>query len=310
MRPLSSSDPLPDPMNNPYRGRFAPSPTGPLHIGSLIAAVGSFLEARRHDGAWLVRMEDLDPPREMPGAAEHILRTLEVYGFEWDGPVLYQNARHPAYEAALEILAQRGLLYPCACTRREIADSALRGIEGRIYPGTCRNGLAPGKSARAWRVKVHDTVIAFDDAVQGHVSQNLTRDIGDFVLKRADGLFAYQLAVVVDDAMQGITHVVRGADLLDSTPRQIYLQRLLGLRTPHYAHLPVAANARGEKLSKQTRAVPLDLSHPVPPLWQALNFLGQRPPDDLTHASLTTLWQWARESWQLNAIAKIKSIML
>lgn len=297
-------------MNSPYRGRFAPSPSGPLHIGSLIAALGSYLEARTHDGQWLVRMEDLDPPRETPGAADLILRTLEIYGFEWDGEVFYQSRRHPAYEAALEALKQRGLLYPCGCTRKEIADSALFGIEGPIYPGLCRNGLASGKAVRAWRIKVDGRGIAFDDAVQGCIAQNLALDIGDFVLKRADGLYAYQLAVVVDDAEQGITHIVRGADLLDSTPRQIHLQQLLGVPTPQYAHLPVAANTAGEKLSKQTKASPLRLSDPVPALWQALNFLGQNPPDHLANADLKTLWQWALETWRLAAVPKTKSIMV
>ena len=215
-------------MRNQYRGRFAPSPTGPLHFGSLIAAVASYLEAKTCKGQWLLRMEDLDRPREMPGAADVILRTLQAFGFEWDGPVLYQSRRDEAYAAALEKLRQAGFIYGCACTRREIADSAIDGIDGPVYPGTCRGGLPSGKSPRAWRMVTEDRNIAFDDAIQGRLSQNLQRDIGDFVLKRADGLYAYQLAVVVDDAEQGITHVVRGADLLDSTSRQIYLQQMLG----------------------------------------------------------------------------------
>ena len=291
-----------------YCGRFAPSPTGPLHIGSLIAAVGSYLEARTHGGLWIVRMEDLDPPREMPGAADLILRTLEAYGFEWDGPVLYQSHRHEAYDATLETLKQHGQLYPCGCTRKEIADSALTGIEGPVYPGTCRFGLAPEKTARAWRVRVEDRVIAFEDAVQGTISQNLARDIGDFILKRADGFYAYQLAVVVDDADQGITHVVRGADLLDSTPRQIYLQQLLGLPAPHYMHLPVATNDSGEKLSKQTRATPLNLTDPAPALYQALHFLGQRPPEALSRSDPDTLWAWAKLHWQAGRIPRAKAI--
>lgn len=281
-----------------YIGRFAPSPTGPLHFGSLVAAVGSYLEAKTHGGHWLVRMEDLDPPREQPGAADLILRTLEAYGFEWDGPVLYQSRRGEAYEAALERLRQDGLLYPCSCSRKEIADSAMQGIEGPVYPGTCRNGLH-GKPARAWRVRTTTQETAFDDAIQGRQSQMLERNIGDFVLKRADGFYAYQLAVVVDDAEQGITHVVRGADLLDSTPRQIWLQQLLGLPTPQYMHLPIATNAAGEKLSKQTLAPPLDLTDPVPALWQALAFLGQNPPEELAITSLAGLWQWAQNQWIL-----------
>ena len=289
-----------------YRGRFAPSPTGLLHFGSLVAAVGSYLEAKKHQGKWLLRMEDLDPPREMPGAADAILRTLAAFGLEWDGAVLYQSTRHAAYDAALESLKQHHWLYPCSCTRKEIADAGLIGIEGVVYPGTCRNGLATGKTARAWRVRVEDKPITFDDAVQGHITQNLARDIGDFILKRADGLVAYQLAVVVDDAMQGITHVVRGADLLDSTPRQIHLQRLLGLPTPHYAHLPVAVNDAGEKLSKQTLATPLDLAQPAHALWQALTFLGQHPPAALRASDITTLWNWAHQHWDIGSIPRVR----
>jgi glutamyl-Q tRNA(Asp) synthetase len=290
-----------------HRGRFAPSPTGPLHFGSLVAAVGSYLEARAHDGEWLVRMEDLDPPREQPGAADLILKTLEAYGFEWDGAVLYQSRRGDAYESALNRLRENGLLYPCACTRKEIADPALVGIEGPVYPGTCRSGLHE-REARTWRVRTDMKATTFDDAIQGHQSQVLERYIGDFVLKRADGLYAYQLAVVVDDAAQHITHIVRGADLLDSTPRQIHLQRLLGLPTPHYAHLPVATNAAGEKLSKQTLATPLDASSLVPALWQALAFLGQAPPAELSQGDLSSLWQWASHHWKLAAVPAMRAL--
>jgi glutamyl-Q tRNA(Asp) synthetase len=290
-----------------YRGRFAPSPTGPLHFGSLVAAVGSYLQARTHRGEWLVRMEDLDPPREMPGMADHILKTLAAYGFEWDGEIQYQSRRSEAYEITLSQLREADQLYPCACTRKEITDSAVQGIEGPVYPGTCRNGLH-GRDPRAWRIYTSMEEITFDDAVQGYQSQVLERDVGDFVLKRADGFYAYQLAVVVDDAVQGITHVVRGADLLDSTPRQIWLQRLLGLPTPQYAHLPVAVNGRGEKLSKQTMATPLDLVHPAPSLWKTLSFLGQNPPDELRD-DLSSLWHWAKSSWQLDAVPKSRAIM-
>jgi len=290
-----------------YRGRFAPSPTGPLHSGSLVAAVGSYLEAKSHQGAWLVRMEDLDPPREVAGAADLILKTLEAYGFEWDGPVLYQSRRSEFYESALAQLQQNGLLYPCGCTRKEIADSAVHGIEGPVYPGICRHGMmVSGKTARAWRVRVNASDIVIEDQVQGTLTQNLDRDIGDFVLKRADGYYAYQLAVVVDDATQGITHVVRGADLLDSTPRQVYLQRLLGLPTPVYAHLPIAVNAAGEKLSKQTLAAPLDIGNPAPALHQALRFLGQNVPAELAAADPCALWQWAREHWRLANVPSLR----
>lgn len=287
-----------------YRGRFAPSPTGPLHLGSLVAAVASYLEARTHKGEWLVRMEDIDKPREVPGAAEEILHALAAFGFEWDGAVVYQSARAETYAAALQRLKDAGLIYACACSRKEIADSATQGIDGLVYPGTCRHGLPPGKSARAWRISTEDRSIAFDDAVQGRISQNLGRDVGDFVLQRADGLYAYQLAVVVDDAEQGISDIVRGADLLDSTPRQIYLQQMLGLGTPAYAHVPVLANRNGEKLSKQTLARPLDTAKPSAQLWQALQFLGQRPEAALQQASLATLWDCAMAGWRLQAVPR------
>ena len=262
----------PDPA---YRGRFAPSPTGPLHFGSLVAAVGSYLDARHHNGNWLVRMEDLDTPRCVPGAAEDILHTLAAFGFASDEPVIYQSRRTATYEAALQKLKESGAAYPCCCTRKEIADSALHGIEGFVYPGTCRHGMVHTRTTPAWRVRTDLTAapIAFEDALQGSISQNIETDIGDFVVKRADGLFAYQLAVVVDDAEQRITHVVRGSDLLASTPRQIHLQHLLGLTTPRYMHLPVAVNEAGEKLSKQTLAAPVDVAQPAATLLRALEFL-------------------------------------
>ncbi len=292
----------------PYRGRFAPSPTGPLHFGSLIAALGSCLEARRNGGEWLVRMEDLDRPREEPGAADAILRTLEAYGFEWDGPVLRQSVRGEAYAAALARLHQGGLVFACACTRREISDSTLDGAVEPVYPGTCRNGIAPGRAARAIRMRVGDAVVGFDDRFQGRVEQDLSREVGDFVVKRADGLFAYQLAVVVDDFEQSITDVVRGADLLASTPRQILLQRRLGYPAPGYAHLPVAVNPGGEKLSKQTRAAPLEAGEAALHLWRALSFLGQDPPAILRGESVAPLWAWARGNWRGDRVPRRRSI--
>ena len=291
-----------------YRGRFAPSPTGPLHLGSLLAAVGSYLESRIRRGIWLVRVEDLDPPRIVPGAADDILRTLEACGMYWDGEVVYQSARDDAYHAALHELKQDGLLYPCACSRREIADSAVSGIEGYVYPGTCRAGLPEGKTARALRLDTRGATIEFDDALQGRIRHNLEAEIGDFVVYRADRVFAYQLAVVVDDAEQGITDVVRGADLLDSTPRQIYLQRLLGLATPRYIHLPVAVDGNGEKLSKQTLAPPLDAARPVPALVEALHFLGQQPPTELARASLDEFWQWAVQNWRIQRVPSTRQL--
>lgn len=295
-----------------YRGRFAPSPTGPLHFGSLVAALGSYLDARTQGGEWLLRMEDVDTPRNVPGAADDILRTLENFGFEWDGPVLYQHSRFDAYAEALERLKRAGQVYGCTCSRKEIADSARRpAIDGGLaYPGTCRGGLAPGRDARAWRLRVDDDEIAFDDRLQGRLAQHLESDIGDFVLRRADGLFAYQLAVTVDDDFQKISHVVRGADLLASTPRQIWLQRCLGFATPSYAHLPVAANAAGEKLSKQTLARALAGDQAAAELVQALNFLGQAPPLELTRATVAEVWVWARENWSFEAIPRRPAIIL
>ena len=237
-----------------YRGRFAPSPTGPLHFGSLVAAVASWLDARAAGGEWLVRIEDVDTTRTVPGAADEILRTLAALGLESDGDVVWQSARTPLYDEALQRLRARGRVYRCRCSRREIADSTLRGPEGPVYPGTCRAACLDGATAGADRLIAPADPVAFIDRVQGAITQDVARDVGDFVLRRRDGLHAYQLAVVVDDAAQGITDVVRGADLLWSTPRQIVLQRELGLPTPRYLHVPVATNERGEKLSKQTLA--------------------------------------------------------
>lgn len=291
-----------------YRGRFAPSPTGPLHFGSLAAAVGSYLEAKQHHGIWLVRMEDLDTPRIMPGAADGILRTLERFGLHWDEEVIYQSQRTAAYDAALQHLQTIGMVYPCSCTRKEIADSALHGIDGQIYPGTCRNGLPAGREGRAWRVRTDNQAIEFIDALQGRISQHLEDEIGDFVVKRADGLFAYQLAVVVDDAFQGITHIVRGADLLASTPRQIHLQHLLGHPVPHYMHLPIAVNKQGEKLSKQTLAAPVNDSNPAPTLLHALRFLKQHPPAELAGNGVDEILRWAVTHWNNTPLKHIMHI--
>jgi glutamyl-Q tRNA(Asp) synthetase len=267
-----------------YVGRFAPSPTGPLHFGSLVAALASWLDARAAGGRWFVRIEDLDTPRVQPGAADEILRCLERLGLHWDGSPVFQSARAEAYRHALEAL--EASLYRCGCTRREIADSSLGlATDGaRIYPGTCRAGLPAGRSPRSRRVLVDAEVISFSDRVQGPQQQNLAREVGDFVLVRADGLVAYQVAVVVDDAAQEVTDVVRGADLLDSTARQIHLQRLLGLPTPRYLHVPVAVEAGGEKLSKQSGAEAIGASNAQSMLQKALAFLGQRPARDLAEA--------------------------
>jgi glutamyl-Q tRNA(Asp) synthetase len=280
-----------------YIGRFAPSPTGPLHKGSLVAAMASYLDAKAHHGQWLVRIEDIDEARTMPGAAESILQSLHVLGMQWNGEAVWQSRRKAFYQAAFERLGEHA--YACGCTRREIVDSRI-GVAAdgaAVYPGTCRNGLAAGKIARAYRLRVPDDLnlcISFEDRWVGRVSQCLATEVGDFVLKRADGFWAYQLAVLVDDAEQNVTHVVRGSDLLDSTPRQIYLQRLLGVPTPRYMHVPVVTNAIGEKLSKQTGALALDLTRPQAELNEAAHFLGL--PIAPT-ASIGEFWQQAIAAW-------------
>jgi glutamyl-Q tRNA(Asp) synthetase len=267
-----------------YVGRFAPSPSGPLHFGSLVAALASWLDARAARGRWLLRIEDLDAPRTQPGAVDDILRSLERLGLTWDGPVIYQSLRGARYEAALRRLQAH--TYWCGCTRREIADSALGlAADGaQIYPGTCRNGLPSGKAPRALRIRTDRRPISFEDRVQGGQLQSVEQLVGDFVLYRADGQVAYQLAVVVDDAEQGVTDVVRGADLVDSTARQLHLQRLLGYPAPRYLHVPVAVNAFGEKLSKQTGAQAIDPSRRDDLIPRLLAFLGQRATADLDEA--------------------------
>lgn len=287
-----------------YRGRFAPSPTGPLHFGSLVAAVGSYLDAKHHGGEWLVRIEDIDTPRTIPGAADAILHALEALGMEWHGSVVYQSQRTAIYQDALHRLQQLGFVYPCTCTRKEIADSSIAGISGPIYPGTCRHKSTAKDKTHALRIKASEMFIQFQDSVMGSYQQQLARDIGDFVIRRADGIYAYQLAVVVDDAVQGITHVVRGADLLDSTPRQIFLQQLLGYPSPHYLHLPVVTNAAGEKLSKQTNAAAIDLSSALPQLVAAVRFLGQEPPNEILDGDIAAFWSWAIPNWNISSIPR------
>ena len=285
-----------------YIGRFAPSPTGLLHIGSLLTALASYADARANRGKWLVRMEDLDPPREMPGAAAHILHTLEAFGFEWDGEVVWQSRRHSLYRDALGRLKEKGLLYPCYCSRKDWQAAAAQGADGFVYNGRCRRPEDRPHTDKppAWRIRVNDETIGFDDGIVGHYTQNLARDIGDFVLLRADGFWAYQLAVVADDADQGITHIVRGQDLLVSTPRQIYLQRCLGFATPHYAHLPLLVNKHGQKWSKQTLAPALDENHKEQLLRQVLQYLNLPPAPEVSRPQ--ALLSWAIEHWQPHKI--------
>ena len=271
---------------NPYRGRFAPSPTGDLHFGSLVTAVASYLDARRAGGEWLVRIEDVDQPRMVPGAADRILQCLEAYGMHWDGAVMYQSQRGEAYAAALGRLGD--LVYGCGCTRSELAQHDVRR---EYYPGTCRDGLAPGRVTRSQRLRVPDRDLHWEDRRLGPQRENLAASVGDFVLRRADGLWAYQLAVVVDDGAQGITDIVRGEDLLTSTARQIYLQELLHLPRPRYRHVPIALDAQGQKLSKQTQALAVPPSGSSSVLSEALRFLGEPVDSELDEIAL--IWQWA-----------------
>ena len=288
-----------------YTGRFAPSPTGLLHIGSLLTAVASYADARSNGGKWLVRMEDLDPPREMSGASSHILHTLEAFGFEWDGEVAYQSRRYALYEETLCRLQTAGLVYPCHCSRKDWQAGARRGADGFVYNGRCRHpGQRPAPQGKqpAWRIRVPDRDIGFSDGIVGDYAQNLARDIGDFVLLRADGYWAYQLAVVADDAEQGVTHIVRGQDLLVSTPRQIYLQQCLGVPTPQYAHLPLLTNAQGQKWSKQTLAPALDLNRREQLLRQVFRYLNlpEAPETDRP----AELLDWAVAHWDMDKVPK------
>lgn len=291
-----------------YVGRFAPTPSGPLHFGSVVAAVGSFLDARRQGGAWLLRIDDVDRPRSVPGAADDILRTLERLGLVWDGAPVRQHERVDRYEAALAQLVESGAVYGCACTRKQLQDGDRAADGSVIYPGTCAAGLAPGLAPRAWRFRVPASVVRFEDRVQGVIVEDLRRDVGDFVLKRADGLFAYQLATVVDDADAGVTDVVRGIDLMLSTPRQIALQQALGLPIPRYGHFPVVVDAAGQKLSKQSLARAVHAFAPTQLVFDALCCLGQTPPDELVTAPLSELWQWALAHWSMQAVPRVSEV--
>lgn len=280
------------PLPSRYRGRFAPSPTGPLHLGSIVAALASFLDARAVGGTWLVRMEDLDPPREMKGAADHILRTLEQLHLHWDESVVYQSRREDAYRAALAILQSQQLIYTCRCSRLELAGAA-------IYPGTCRDLALAHTPGTALRCRVPALAFGFADRLQGNYSQQLARDVGDFVLLRKEGFFAYQLAVVVDDGWQGITDIVRGCDLLDSTPRQLWLQQQLGLPPPRYAHVPLILNAQGQKLGKQQHSAAVDAGNAAGVLMTALALLNQQPEPALyEEQEPDVILQWAIQHWQ------------
>ena len=284
-----------------YIGRFAPTPSGYLHFGSLVAALASWLDARHVGGRWLLRMEDLDPPREMPGAQDAILHTLDSYGLHWDGELVRQSERHARYAEVVERLLQQGLAYACDCSRKQLEGS------GGIYPGTCRDA---GKTtaAAAIRLRVPSLEYCFDDRVQGRFCQHLQRELGDFVIRRRDGFHAYQLAVVLDDAAQGVTDVVRGADLLDNTPRQLYLQELLGLPQPRYLHVPLIVQPDGHKLGKSYRSPPLAAGQAAPLLARALRALGQPLPAELEGAGSAELLDWGIRHWNVAAIPRCRSL--
>jgi len=281
-----------------YIGRFAPTPSGKLHFGSLLAALASYLDARHHGGLWLMRMEDLDTLREIPGAADDILRILEAYGLHWDGPVIYQSERLDLYESIIGRWLDGGAAYRCVCSRRELA-----GYD--VYPGTCRQrNLDPGP-AQAIRVIVADEVLGFTDRLQGRFSQHLPSEVGDFVIRRRDGIIAYQLAVVLDDIAQGVNQIVRGADLMDSTPRQLWLYRLLGEPNPNYLHIPLVMRPDGQKLSKRLASPPLDSQRAPATLHRALRALGQPVPTELDGAAIDTLLGWATDNWQPRAMPAV-----
>lgn len=285
----------------PYIGRFAPTPSGYLHFGSLVSALASWLDARAAGGRWLVRMEDLDPPREVAGAQAAILQTLDSYGLHWDGEVVYQSLRHDAYQQVIDRLLAQGLAYACTCSRKQ-----LEPYQG-IYPGTCRNAGHTTEDA-AIRVRVPELLYRFEDRVQGAYSQHLGRESGDFVIRRRDGLYAYQLAVVLDDAWQGVTDIVRGADLLDSTPRHLYLQELLGLPQPRYLHVPLIIQPDGNKLGKSYRSPPLDPDQAAPLLVRALRALGQAPEADLADGSVQDVLGWGVAHWNSDAIPRVRTV--
>lgn len=289
------------PSRRPYVGRFAPSPSGPLHFGSLVAALGSFLQARAQQGRWLVRIEDIDPPREMPGAADLILTTLEAHGLGWDGEVMFQSARHGRYDEIIDQLYRAGDLYWCHCTRREIMAA------GGFYNGHCR-ALGLTAEGCAARLRQHHPVYRFEDALQGEITVPAALAEEDFIVRRRDGLYAYNLAVVVDDMDSGITEIVRGADLLEPTVRQIALYQTLGAEVPAWVHLPLAVQADGNKLSKQNHAPALSQDEVRPALWQALYFLGQCPPPELMASRIDEIIGWGIAHWQLARVPRQQKI--
>jgi len=290
-----------------YRGRFAPSPTGDLHFGSLLAATASYLQARKNNGEWWLRIEDIDPPREVEGASKNIIQTLRNYGFIWD-ELSYQSERLDIYSIYINKLLDNRQAYYCGCSRKEInKHNKTTAQPSTLYPGTCRNGLN-GKAARSIRIKISNSSVTINDALQGKLTLDLNKSTGDFIIKRADGLISYQLAVAIDDSLQNMTQVVRGFDLHESSFCQRYICQELGLNSPDYAHVPIAVNKQGQKLCKQTAAKSIATEAPQSALWLALNCLGQQPPEQLKSTSLKQLWQWGISNWNMQNIPKLQSI--
>ncbi|MCK5188740.1 MAG: tRNA glutamyl-Q(34) synthetase GluQRS [Methylococcales bacterium] len=289
--------------NSRYIGRFAPSTTGPLHLGSLYAALASFLDARAKGGLWLLRIDDSDTPRHVSGATEGIINTLQLYGLEWDDSVCYQSNHQQTYQTIITRLIAQNLVYPCTCTRKALASN-----NSAIYPGFCLNNQQKNDLAHSLRIKSEAIEIVFDDELQGHQCHNIAQQHGDFIIKRKDNIIAYQLAVVIDDHLQNITHVVRGFDLLDSTPKQIFLQQILGYSTPQYTHVPVIIDKEGNKLSKQTFAQAVPTESPHKTLYLLLELLKQNPPASLKNTTVNEVLNWAIEHWTPETLKKIRAI--
>lgn len=296
------------PALDPYIGRFAPSPTGPLHLGSLYTALAGFLQARSHKGKWLLRIDDLDTPRNVAGATENILTTLDAFGLHWDGPVDFQSSHVAEYELALDKMAKDNQVYPCSCSRKSLISAASDHHMPDVYPGFCKKLQIPLVQPHAIRIKTDARTIAFEDELQGYISHNIARQDGDFIVKRKDRIIAYQLAVVIDDERQRVNHIVRGFDLLEETPRQIFLQQLLGLKQPGYMHVPIITDLEGFKLSKQTRATAVDIKKPEKILFQLLGLLKQNPPDELHQARPLELLSWAIANWNPKPLKNSRAI--
>lgn len=292
--------------NKKYCGRFAPSPTGPLHFGSLIAAVASYLDAKKNNGKWLLRIEDIDPPREVKGASSEILRVLEDFGFEWNNDKIYQSEKIEIFNDIVSDLLNKKKAYYCGCSRKEIRAISRETPAGFIYPGTCRDGLPEGKSKRSIRIKTDNSDIIFKDLIRGKMVHNISEISGDFIIKRADGLISYNLAVVIDDYLSKITHIVRGNDLFLCTPQQIHINNILGYPVPQFGHFPLAVH-NSHKLSKQTHAPAINSKNKIELLIRALNFLGQNPPKELYAENIDSIWNWSIENWNIGKVPTIES---